>query len=157
MEEQTGTKLTNIAQFYPDATNFNTERLEGNIERPIGSVKLPVAAAGPMLFHGSSADGWVLAPFATTEGALVASVCRGAKAINMSGGVRTWATQQRMARAPAFFCSDPIEAVAMGNWMSDNKERIQEIVSRYSKRAKLREIIPVYDMNVREQFSHPCT
>ena len=123
--------------------------MSGNIERPIGTIKIPVAAAGPMLFRGRNVDGWVFAPFATTEGAVVAGLYRGAKAISMSGGVRTWATQQRMARAPAFYCADPVEAVAMGNWMSENKDRIQEIVSRFSKRAKLREIVPVYDMNVR--------
>ena len=149
LEKQTCTQLRSIAQVYPEEIGFDTEKLQGNIERPIGSVKIPVAAAGPVLFHGANVDGFVFAPFATTEGALIASVCRGAKAISMSGGVRTWATQQRMARAPAFYCADPVEAVAMGEWMSENKDRIQEIVSRFSKRAKLREILPVYDMNVR--------
>ena len=86
---------------------------------------------------------------ATTEGALIASVCRGAKAISTSGGVKTWAGQQRMTRSPMFLCGNPLQANALGEWVVKNKARIQEeVVSRFSKRAQLKEIIPAYDLDV---------
>ena len=101
------------------------------------------------VMQGANADGWFLAPMATTEGALIASVCRGAKAITMSGGVKTWAGQQRMTRAPMFLCGDPVQANTLGEWVVNNRERIQEeVVSRFSKRAQLKEIIPAYDLDV---------
>jgi hydroxymethylglutaryl-CoA reductase len=42
---------------------------------------------GPLLFQGEHTQGYVVAPMATTEGALVASVIRGATALNHAGGV----------------------------------------------------------------------
>ena len=145
----TSTRLQSTAAFYPDEAAFETEQLRGNIERPIGLAKIPLAAAGPLQFRGDHVQGSVFAPMATTEGALVASVCRGAKVLNLSGGVQTWATLQRMTRSPMFFCANPNEAVRLGEWLTENVERIQrEVVVRFSKRAQLKEIIPAYDMDV---------
>ena len=102
-----------------------------------------------MLFHGEHANGWIMAPMATTEGALVASVCRGAKAITMSGGVKTSATQQRMSVSPMFLCASPSQALTLGDWVTANKQRIQtEVVSNISDIAQLKEIIPAFDMEV---------
>ena len=156
VEELTNTRLTTISSMYPESANFPSEKLRGNIERPIGLVKIPVAAAGPLLFHGEHAQGWAFAPMATTEGALIASICRGTKALNMSGGVQTWATQQRMTRAPVFLCENPVDAVKLGEWVMANRERIQnEVIVKHSKRAQLREIIAAYDMDVsRRDFFH---
>lgn len=68
-------------------------------ENVIGFIQIPVGIVGPLLLDGQL----VHIPLATTEGALVASTHRGAKAISESGGVTTSVhadgAQPRMAAA----------------------------------------------------------
>ena len=75
---------TNLAAL--EDTRLDAERLSSNIENMIGAVEVPVGIAGPLLFRGQEARGMIYAPMATTEGALVASVTRGATAITRAGG-----------------------------------------------------------------------
>ena len=53
---------------------------------PIGTITIPLAVAGPVHIYGAHAQGEFLLPVATTEGALVASINRGAKTLAESGG-----------------------------------------------------------------------
>ena len=53
---------------------------------PIGTITIPLAVAGPVPMDGVHAQGEFLLPVATTEGALVASINRGAAALARSGG-----------------------------------------------------------------------
>src|SRR3990167_2490223 len=57
-------------------------------ENLVGAISLPVGVAGPILTKNlkRKAKNYYI-PLATTEGALVASVNRGCKAINQSDGV----------------------------------------------------------------------
>ncbi len=81
LQEHTGVGLDDIA-----ATSLDPESLTRVTEAFIGTVEVPVGAAGPLLFHGQHAQGHLFAPMATTEGSLVASAIRGATAITASGG-----------------------------------------------------------------------
>lgn len=65
-------------------------------ENVIGYMPLPVGVAGPMVIDGKS----YYLPMATTEGVLVASTSRGAKAINAGGGAITVLTADGMTRGP---------------------------------------------------------
>jgi hydroxymethylglutaryl-CoA reductase (NADPH) len=76
---------------------------EHSCEQMIGAVPVPVGLAGPLKItfsSGKTAD--VFLPLATTEGALVASVNRGCKALSMAGGVKTKATHHGTTRSIAF-------------------------------------------------------
>src|SRR5690606_6840647 len=74
-ERQTGLDyLSGIAPM-PDAPHF-----KGNIENYIGLTQVPTGLAGPLHIRGTRANGDFYVPLATSEGALVASYNRGAKA-----------------------------------------------------------------------------
>lgn len=63
---------------------------ERNCENMFGGIFVPVGHAGPLSIRFSSGENTnVHLPLATTEGALVASVNRGCKAIGLSDGVTT--------------------------------------------------------------------
>jgi hydroxymethylglutaryl-CoA reductase (NADPH) len=84
LEKSLGVSLSSLA-----STILDFQELYGrNIENPIGAVQLPVGVAGPLRVEGDYARGEFYVPLATSEGALVASVNRGAKAVTLSGGAR---------------------------------------------------------------------
>lgn len=73
---------------------------EKNCEQMVGAVPVPVGYAGPLTVAFSSGDTQALhLPLATTEGALVASVNRGCKAI---GTVKTHSIYHGVSRSIAF-------------------------------------------------------
>jgi len=79
------------------------ERSASNIENYIGTVRIPIGLAGPVLVHGDNAQGNFFIPMATTEGTLVASTSRGMKVINECGGVRVKVVRNGgTQRAPVF-------------------------------------------------------
>ena len=146
-------RLHNLSGWFADDSSFEARSLSKFIENPIGLATIPLAVAGPMLFNGHHAQGFIAAPVATTEGALVASICRGAKAMTLSGGIHTSASQQRMSVAPMFVCETPAQAAKLGDWMENNKDRIQRevitpVTSRKQLTAILKEVMPVTDLDV---------
>ena len=76
-------------------------------------------------------------------------IARGASLLSEAGGVELHAGQQQMTRAPLFVTRHPEEAQVLGEWVQQNKWRLQEeVVSKYSRVAKIRTIMPVYDQEV---------
>lgn len=137
LRETTGAPLATLEQ-----SLLVPRRLTGNIENLIGSVEIPVGLAGPLLFQGESAQGVGYIPLATTEGALVASACRGARAISRAGGVNTRVLSQRMIRAPFFVFSDLGGATSFLRWLKTQEKKLQAVVKEVSAHAKLVEIVP---------------
>lgn len=79
---------------------------ELNCEQMIGHIPLPVGIAGPLrvtLSDGTAIS--VVLPLATTEGALIASVNRGCKALSGAGGVVTKSVRYGVTRSMAFKAS----------------------------------------------------
>ena len=95
--------------------DYSPEIMKGNLELPIDTNSIPVAAIGPLQINGKHAQGKYLALFSTTEGVLMASINRGAKLLNECGGVTTHTSQKRMSRCPVFRTSSADEALALGN------------------------------------------
>ncbi|MBI3618868.1 3-hydroxy-3-methylglutaryl-CoA reductase [Candidatus Peregrinibacteria bacterium] len=75
---------------------------EKNCEQMFGAVPIPVGYAGPLAVTFSSNEKHnIHLPLATTEGALVASVNRGCKAVSASGGVKTSSEHRGISRSIA--------------------------------------------------------
>jgi NADP-dependent 3-hydroxy-3-methylglutaryl-CoA reductase len=132
LEEKTGTTINHIRE-----TSLKNEDLKNNIESFIGTIEIPVGIAGPLLIHGREMKGLIYAPFATTEGALIASATRGAKALTLSGGVSSWALSKKMIRAPVFEFNNIPEALCVAYWLKMNIDLIRHHAERHSHYAKL--------------------
>ncbi|KAI1191760.1 3-hydroxy-3-methylglutaryl-coenzyme A reductase [Nemania serpens] len=98
--------------------NYNWEQVLGACcENVIGYMPLPVGVAGPLVIDGQS----YFIPMATTEGVLVASTSRGAKAINAGGGAVTVLTGDGMTRGPCVSFETLERAGAAKIWL-DSEE-----------------------------------
>ncbi len=105
-------------------------------ENLIGSTVLPLGVAGPLMIG----DKQYYFPLATTEGALVASVSRGCKAINLSGGAKTYIENVGATRGPVFETSGLEESIKFKRWLENNFNLLKvesEKTSSYLKLKKL--------------------
>jgi len=113
------------------------EILRGNIENYIGMTQVPTGIVGPLLVRGTLAQGDFYIPMATTEGALVASYNRGAKATRLSGGITSVCLTEAVQRAPVFRFNSLPEVGAFAQWVLLHVEDFKKIVSTKSRYAKL--------------------
>lgn len=121
-------------------TNLNQESLKGHIESSIGSVEIPVGVAGPLHIKGNSWEDDIILPLGTTEGALVSSISRGSKLLNLSGGVRSSFISQIMTRVPYFVFDNLDQANKFVTWIDTHFEIIRDLTSKASRFAKLKKI-----------------
>ena len=85
-----------------DSRSIKIEQIQNNIESYIGTIEIPLGLIGPLLFVQDDDEEWVHTAVATTEGALAASMNRGAKAISESDGFKAYVIHQKMLRTPMF-------------------------------------------------------
>ncbi|CAH2056645.1 unnamed protein product, partial [Iphiclides podalirius] len=106
-------------------------------ENVIGYVGIPVGYAGPLVVDGKP----YMIPMATTEGALVASTNRGAKAIG-ARGVTSVVEDVGMTRAPAVKLPNVVRAHECRQWLDnkDNYAMIKEAFDSTSRFARLQEV-----------------
>jgi hydroxymethylglutaryl-CoA reductase (NADPH) len=138
LEKATGARLENIGKTIID---LNTV-VGRNIENVIGAVQIPVGVAGPLLIRGDYANGHYYVPLATTEGALVASVNRGAKFVTESGGARVKVLKDGMARAPLFRLPSLIDAVEFVEWVHQHFDELKKAAESTTRHGRLKEVQP---------------
>lgn len=104
--------------------NYNYDYVYGACcENVIGYLPLPLGVAGPMVIDGKNY--WL--PMATTEGVLVASTSRGAKAVNAGGGAVTVLTGDGMTRGPCVGFATLARAGEAKIWLdSDDGQRVMK-------------------------------
>lgn len=78
----------------------------GNVESFIGSITIPVGLIGPLNMDWEGIREPVFAAAATTEGALIASINRGCRAIVSEMAIRTEVQSKCMTRMPMFAFRD---------------------------------------------------
>lgn len=114
--------------------------MEGNIENFIGMAQIPVGLIGPLKVLGTVADGDYYVPLATSEGALVASYHRGAKACFMAGGVTSVCLVEGVQRSPVFKFKHLGDLGAFLIWVLQQREEFNRITSENSRFAKLNDV-----------------
>jgi hydroxymethylglutaryl-CoA reductase (NADPH) len=138
LEEAKGVSLSSIG-----STIMDFEEIVGrNIENPIGATQIPLGVAGPLRIVGEHVSGDFYIPLATTEGALVASVSRGSKAITMSGGAFATVYRDGMTRAPLFKTTSVKKAVELSRWVLENIEDIRRVAESTTRHGKLVSVEP---------------
>jgi hydroxymethylglutaryl-CoA reductase (NADPH) len=135
-------RISGVSLDRMEHTNLIASKLTGNIENFFGGVEIPVGLAGPLLFFGQRAKGFIVAPFATTEGALVASASRGATAISRSGGAVTRVLAQRMMRVPLFVLDNIDGVFLFVSWIRDHVDELRREVRKVSQHAHLAAVTP---------------
>lgn len=116
------------------------EELEGNIENFIGFTQMPVGVIGPLRIEGSAAQGDFFVPLATTEGALVASYHRGAKACYLAGGATSICLTEGVQRSPLFKFKDLGDLGLFVDWVVKKLNTFKKITAASSRFAQLREL-----------------
>ena len=126
-----------------DASPFEYSMVHGQCcENVVGCVRVPVGVVGPVCMNGFMCT----VPLATTEGALVASVNRGCKAITEAGGCASIVIQDGMTRAPVVVLPSALRAAELKAWAErmDNLESLAKIfasTSRFGRLVDLRVIV----------------
>jgi hydroxymethylglutaryl-CoA reductase (NADPH) len=103
-----------------------------------------LSAEGDVVETGRSLED-VVVPLAHTEGGLTASLQRGARAVEESGGFRTAVVADRITRASCFVCRDAATALALAAWVDDQLPAMREFlrtsdIPELSRFAVLREV-----------------
>jgi len=142
---KTGFGLHHIGGNLPDP---ESDKLKGSIEHFIGMTRIPTGVIGPLLVQGKYATGDFYVPMATSEGALIASYNRGAKATRESGGIVSICLLDSIQRAPAFKFHSLVEAVRFEKWAIQQFLTFQEIVKVTSRFAILQEMKTNIEGNV---------
>lgn len=109
-----------------------------NCENMIGAVYVPLGIAGPLKIKGERVRGDFFIPLATTEGALVASVNRGCKAISQSSGAVVLVEEVGATRGPVFETSGIRESLRLKKWLEGNFSLLTEISGRVSSHLNLK-------------------
>jgi hydroxymethylglutaryl-CoA reductase (NADPH) len=100
----------------PSEPSLDYGRVFGaNCEIVVGYVPIPVGLVGPLTLN----DETVYVPMATTEGCLVASTNRGAKAISQGSGAHARIVRDGITRAPCVRMASAMQAADLKLWCEE--------------------------------------
>jgi hydroxymethylglutaryl-CoA reductase (NADPH) len=111
------------------------ENLNRNCENMVGYIRIPVGMIGPIKIN----DYTNYIPFATTEGALVSSINRGCKLLNISKN-EIIVEDVGMTRSPIIKCNSISNLQNIKLWINNNFVNIKEIFDKDSEYTKLKNI-----------------
>ncbi len=114
---------------------FTQNQVLNNIESFVGSTEIPLGLVGPLL--NKTEDELLYCVAGTLEGAMVASMNRGARAISNSGGFSAEFIHQKMTRVPLFLLKTLQDALIFKKWVEIHFHKIKEIAESPSNHAVL--------------------
>lgn len=129
-------------------SQLDISSIQHNIESYIGSTEIPVGIVGPLSFNNNGKSEFVYAPIGTLEGALVASMNRGAKVVSRSGGFQATVAWQKMVRTPMLLLKEARYAQPICDWITQHFDDIKKTAEAYSNHAQL--------LNIEAQILEHC-
>ena len=133
LEKELSVDLKNIGSFSFDESIVSAK----NCENMIGAVQVPIGIAGPLRIK--SRDYYI--PLATTEGALVASINRGCKAITESGGAIVDSHRVGATRGPVFKVKNLVESDRLYRFLKERLKDLQNVASQTSHHINLEKLM----------------
>jgi len=109
-----------------------------NCESVIGFLPIPVGVVGPLSVDGVD----VMVPMATTEGALIASTNRGARAIQRAGGAQTAVMRDGMTRSPVLAFPTAVAAADFAVWI-EMPERVEQLRKLFAETTRFGHFVSV--------------
>ncbi len=143
LEKELKVDLRNIGSYSLDDSVASAH----NCENMIGAAQVPMGIAGPLpICHLSlrlrSGQAFGIQhyyiPLATTEGALVASVNRGCKAMSESGGAIVDSYRVGATRGPVFKVKNLIESDRLNTFLDKHLDDFKKITEKTSHHLKLK-------------------
>lgn len=134
LESKTGKRFPHLVG---NRASDDLDALNGNIENYIGMSRVPTGVIGPLRIIGTAATGDFYVPLATSEGALVASYHRGARACFMAGGITSICLIEGVQRSPVFKFEGIADLGLFVAWLVGQVDNMKEIVGQTSRFAKL--------------------
>jgi hydroxymethylglutaryl-CoA reductase (NADPH) len=132
LEKELGVTLKNVGTFSLDQSVASTR----NCENMVGVAQIPMGVAGPLRI--AKKDYFI--PLATTEGALVASVNRGCKAITESGGATVDSYRVGATRGPVFKVHNMSENSKLFTFINSHKNDFNTIAKTTSGHIALTDV-----------------
>ncbi len=125
VEKECGISLPHIGHTSLDEEVASTR----NCENMIGVTQIPLGIAGPLVLKGRQGESTkkYFLPLATTEGALIASVSRGCKAIAESGGANVLNYRVGATRGPVFKVTSQQENSSLFDFLVEHEKEIKKI------------------------------
>lgn len=145
LEKELSVGLKNIGSFSLDESIASTR----NCENMIGAAQVPMGIAGPLEVKSlpagkagqkSKVKSYYI-PLATTEGALVASINRGCKAITVSGGAMVDSHKVGATRGPVFKVKDLRESDRLYRFLKEHLVDLQRIAKKTSHHITLEKFL----------------
>lgn len=131
-----------------EKSHLDIKTVQKNIESFIGTVEIPLGIVGPLLFVDGEKQELVYTAAGTLEGALIASMNRGARAISHAGGFTAEVLWQKMCRAPMFIFDTVRNAHAFATFVESHYADIKQQAEKYSNHARLLELDCIRDEQV---------
>jgi len=133
-KERNGYLAKKVGEDLTDLRNLLIDEEElVHCENLVGAISLPLGVVGPVSFFDDKNKVTAYLPLATTEGALVASVNRGCKAINLSASARVFTTKQGTTRGPVFKFRSISAAKKFIRWLTDNESVLRQEAETQSR------------------------
>lgn len=133
LEKEVKAKLFHVGNYSLDVKLASTK----NCENMIGAVQIPLGVAGPLRIQSSLQKREVYVPMSTTEGALVASVNRGAKALSESDGVLVESEYVGATRGPVFRIENLQKRQELLKFLDAKFTDLQKVAASTSNHLKL--------------------
>lgn len=137
VEKITGVSLQHTGHFSLDEAYASSR----NCENMVGVTQIPMGIAGPLVFKSVTYDKKeVFVPLATTEGALVASVNRGMKALFESGGATTNSHRVGTTRGPVFKVESLAQNHTLFEFLKNRLDELKKIAASTSSHLILKKL-----------------
>ncbi len=129
LEKELKIKLPHIGSYSLNAGIASIK----NCENMIGVAQIPLGIAGPLKLKSEEFPTHTYhIPLATTEGALIASINRGCKAIFESNGANVYSYKVGTTRGPVFYTGNLKNERKLYKWVKENEDKIKRIAEKTS-------------------------